>query len=189
MTNLGATPKEDNRELHKKQSAMIFGCGLSRTGNKSLGDALRVLGYKSVKYPKSIDDLVSEYNAAVDITVVAWLDELDVRFPDAKWILTIRDIESWLKSCERWFGRSLDEYPEYKQDYLRHYRLMVYGSDTFDAKLWQSVYHQHIERVANKFKDRSGQLLVMNICQGESWEKLCTFIGKEVPNAPFPSIS
>ena len=36
---------------------MIFGCGLSRTGNKSLGNALKVLGYKSVKYPKLIGEL------------------------------------------------------------------------------------------------------------------------------------
>lgn len=152
METLVSMQEENNSNLPKEKSVMIFGCGLSRTGNKSLGDALKILGYNPVKYPKCVDDLGSLYNAAVDITVVAWLDELDVKFPDAKWILTVRDMESWLKSCERWFARSLDSFPEYKQSYLRHYRKVVYGSDTFDRQVWGSAYDRHIDRVVNKFK-------------------------------------
>ena len=168
---------------------MIFGCGLSRTGNKSLGNALKVLGYKPVKYPKSIEELGVIYDAAVDITVIAWLDELDRKFPDAKWILTVRDMDSWLQSCERWFGRSLEDFTPYKQSYLRHYRQLVYGTESFDPILWQEVYHQHINRIKTKFEGRADQLLVMDICQGESWEKLCTFLNKPLPDTLFPSIS
>lgn len=187
MVNL--TSIEQGQVLQKECLRIVFGCGLSRTGNKSLGDALKFLGYNPIKYPKSIDDLGTTYNAAVDITVIAWLEELDAKFPDAKWILTIRDMESWLKSCENWFSRPLEQYSSHKQDYLRHYRQLVYGSDTFDRELWSSVYQQHIERVTNKFKQRSNQFLIMNICEGESWEKLCNFIGETIPNSPFPSIS
>ncbi|HBE19862.1 MAG TPA: hypothetical protein DEG17_25400 [Cyanobacteria bacterium UBA11149] len=168
---------------------MIFGCGLSRTGNKSLGNALKVLGYNPVKYPKSIEELGVIYDAAVDITVIAWLDELDRKFPDAKWILTIRDMDSWLASCARWFGRSLEDCTPYKQSYLRHYRQIVYGTESFDPLLWQEVYHHHIDRINTKFEGCSDRLLVMDICQGESWEKLCHFLDKPIPDTPFPSIS
>ncbi len=168
---------------------MIFGCGLSRTGNKSLGNALKTLGYNPVKYPKSIDNLGTVYDAAVDITVIAWLDQLDLKFPDAKWILTIRDMDSWLKSCERWFGRSLDDCSPTKQAYLNHFRRIVYGTETFDPVVWQEVYHRHMERILAKFSERENQLLVINICQGESWDKLCSFLEKPIPEAVFPSIS
>jgi hypothetical protein len=26
----------------------------------------------------------------------------------------------------------------------------------------------------------------MNICAGDGWDKLCPFLGKTAPNAPFP---
>ncbi|HBL58306.1 MAG TPA: hypothetical protein DDZ80_07210 [Cyanobacteria bacterium UBA8803] len=168
---------------------MIFGCGLSRTGNKSLGNALKILGYNPIKYPKSIDDLGTVYDAAVDITVIAWLDELEARFPEAKWILTVRDIEAWLKSCEQWFGRSLEDCSPDKQSYLRHYRRIVYGAEVFEPELWREVYYQHLDRINTRFTGREDQLLVINICQGESWDKLCNFLDKPIKNEPFPSIS
>ena len=39
------------------------------------------------------------------------------------------------------------------------------------------------------FKDRPGDLLVMNICEGEGWEKLCPFLGVPIPNEPFPNVN
>lgn len=187
MVNLTST--EPSQALQTEALGIVLGCGLSRTGNKSLGNALKILGYNPIKYPKAIDDLGTTYNAAVDITVIAWFDELDAKFPDAKWILTIREMESWLNSCEKWFSRPLEQYSAYKQDYLRHYRHLVYGADSFDRELWSTVYQQHVERVKHKFQDRPHQLLIMNICEGESWEKLCSFVGKAIPSEAFPSIS
>jgi Sulfotransferase domain len=188
MVNLTSQVKQQVQES-QLQSPIIFGCGLSRTGNKSLGDALRVLGYKPVKYPKSIEELGSIYDAAVDITVIAWIDELEARFPDAKWIFTQRDIDSWLKSCDRWFGRSLADCSEHKKSYLMHFRRAVYGQETFDPQIWRNVYQQHEQRMLERFKNRPEQFMVMNICGGDSWDKLCNFIGKPAPNASFPSIS
>jgi hypothetical protein len=171
---------------------MIFGCGLSRTGNKSLGQALKLLGYRPVKYPKSIDELgdtPDTCNAAVDITVIAWLDELETRFPDAKWILTVRDVDEWLDACDRWFARPIDQFPDYKQAYLRHYRQMVYGADTFDRVIWREAYHRHMDRMKVRFGDRPDQFLVMNICGGDTWDVLCQFLNIPIPDLDFPSIS
>jgi hypothetical protein len=46
-----------------------------------------------------------------------------------------------------------------------------------------------MERILAKFSERENQLLVINICQGESWDKLCSFLEKPIPEAVFPSIS
>ncbi len=167
---------------------MIFGCGLSRTGNKSLGRALSVLGYRTVKYPKVIEELGSLYDAAVDITVIAWMDELDAKFPDAKWVLTLRDVDEWIAGCDRWFARRIDTFPDFKQTYLRHYRQVVYGAEDFDPQVWRDAYHRHIDRVLQHFQDRPEQLLKINICEGEGWDVLCPFLGHDIPDQPFPSI-
>ena len=178
------TPPSTTTQL----SGPVFGCGLSRTGNKSLRDALRILGYNPVKYPKSIDELGHVHNAAVDITVIAWLDELDMRFPEAKWILTLRNLDAWLEGCERWFARDISDFPAAKQAYLRYYRRVVYGAENFEPDIWRQAYYRHLDRMQTTFKGREHQLLVFEICQGESWPELCNFLDQPIPNQPFPSI-
>ncbi|NEN88671.1 MAG: hypothetical protein F6K48_06950 [Okeania sp. SIO3H1] len=182
MTNISTYSPQPNRKK------MVFGCGLSRTGNKSLGRALKILGYNQIKYPESIDELGTVYDAAVDITVIAWLDKLDTKFPDAKWILTVREMEQWLKSCENWFNRSLDNYSPEKQLYMLEIRRQVYGTEQFSREIWQDIYQRNFNRVVTKFSGGEDRLLIFNICQGESWSKLCNFLGKTIPDTPFPSI-
>ena len=29
----------------------------------------------------------------------------------------------------------------------------------------------------------------MNICDGDGWEVLCPFLGKDIPNVPFPKLN
>jgi Sulfotransferase domain len=36
------------------------------------------------------------------------------------------------------------------------------------------------------FKDRSEELLVLNITAGEGWTKLCPFLNKQIPSVSFP---
>lgn len=166
---------------------MIFGCGLSRTGNTSLAQALRILGYTPIKYPLSFKGLGNIYNAAVDITVIAWLDQLDFNFPDAKWILTVRDIEDWLKSCEIFFNRSLSDFDPSIKSFFIETRKVVYGRDTFDRCVWLEVYNKHYHRVITKFKPE--KLLILNLDNDNSWEKLCSFIEKPIPNVTFPYLN
>jgi hypothetical protein len=43
--------------------------------------------------------------------------------------------------------------------------------------------------VQEYFKDRPADLLVMNICAGEGWEKLCPFLNRDaIPSRDFPFI-
>lgn len=47
------------------------------------------------------------------------------------------------------------------------------------------MYHQHIKRV--KATIPSEQLLYLRLEEGITWEKLCTFLDKPIPDQPLPS--
>jgi len=66
-------------------------------------------------------------------------------------------------------------------------RLLTYGGLAFqDERRLAYVYDQHYKGVLAYFKDRQQDLLVMNICEGEEWAKLCPFLNKDIPNQTFP---
>ena len=39
------------------------------------------------------------------------------------------------------------------------------------------------------FNDRSDDLLVLDVCGGEGWEPLCSFLGLDPPRGPFPHLN
>ena len=57
---------------------------------------------------------------------------------------------------------------------------------TFDKKKSKRRLEGHNKEVREYFKDRPNDLLVMNICAGDGWEKLCPFLDKNIPAGPFP---
>lgn len=95
----------------------VFGIGLSRTGTQSITSAMRILGYKTVHYPQILlykagklsTDFkpLENFDAAFDTPVTRFYKELDRNFPASKFILTVRDIDSWLKSCEKIVGAKI----------------------------------------------------------------------------------
>jgi Sulfotransferase domain len=184
----------------------VFGIGLSRTGTKSLTSALYSLGINAVHYPDdetTLRELVSgNYNFSLlqkmdgitDITVSAFYPQLDKLFPDSKFILTVRDKDSWLKSMEKhWSGRPAfadeDEGSFGKETHMKIRRLLraaVYGCYEFNADRLSYVYDQHYKNVMEYFQDRPDSLLVLDICGGQGWDKLCSFLGAPALNQPFP---
>jgi Sulfotransferase domain len=48
------------------------------------------------------------------------------------------------------------------------------------------VYDLHHRNVMEHFKNRPEDLLILKICEGESWETLCPFLGQPILNQPFP---
>jgi Sulfotransferase domain len=80
--------------------AKVFGVGLSRTGTTSLHYALGFLGYRSIHFPPphQLRELLNFYDAAVDTPVACVFKELAEAYPDARFVLTVRDMDSWLAS-------------------------------------------------------------------------------------------
>jgi len=168
----------------------VFGIGLSRTGTSSLAEALSLLGYRTVHYPWRPGE-IEGFDAAVDVPVYLWMESLDRRYPGSRFVWTVRDVDAWLDSCARQHGAAhdLDRYaPEVRRGLLA-VRAQVYGAGRFDRDLWRAAWHRHAARVARHFRDRSGDLLRIDLCGGEGWERLCAFLGEPVPACAFPHLN
>jgi hypothetical protein len=172
----------------------IFGIGLSKTGTTSLAHALELLGYKTRDYPglvhyspgdlTSIDaGLLDTHDALTDTPIPSFYRELDARYPDAKFILTIRDAEGWLKSCKKQFTQKLAD----KQNDAHNRLFMdIYGCTMFDEQKFRAAYDRFINGVRDYFNGRPDKLLIMNVVAGDGWEMLCPFLNKSIPDIPFP---
>lgn len=172
----------------------IFGIGLSKTGTTSLAQALEILGYRVKDYPgieryragdvTSIDRTVIDgHDALTDTPIPSFFRELDQAYPGSKFILTIRDTDSWLRSCKKQFTPAL---AAKQNEAHRKLFLDLYGTDVYDETKFLQGYRRHIDQVLEYFKDRPADLLVLDLTAGDGWHKLCAFLGKPVPDRPFP---
>jgi hypothetical protein len=182
-----AAPQKKRRGLvlfeQPRPAAKVFGVGLSKTGTVSLTAALQRLGYRVKHYPPllGVIEAAERYDAVTDSPVALYVEVLDRLYPDARFVLTVRDEAGWLDSCRRhWAGRK----PRAAD--WRWNRRAVYGIESFDAEVFRRVYRAHVERVQAYFAGRAGKLLVLDVCGGEGYEELCPFLGLPVLNEAFP---
>ena len=166
----------------------IFGIGFYKTGTTTLYDALRLLGYSTVN-----GDKPGSYPGADDgATLVRQIDAGDYRlptfdmfdaftdnpyfriwrriydmYPDAKYILTVRDEARWIASCAKFF---------------RHRRVRP-------MRVWMFGAHANPGRdaaVREFFATRQHQYFEFDPTREGGWEPLCAFLGAPVPDRPWP---
>lgn len=172
----------------------IFGIGLSKTGTTSLAQALTLLSFKTRDNPglshyvpgelTSIDmALLEEFDALTDTPIPSFYRELDAKFPDAKFILTLRERQGWLNSCKKQFTQKL---ADKQNDAHNKLFLDLYGCTVFDEAKFAAGYDRFVQGVQDHFKDRPGKLLALNVTGGDGWEQLCPFLDRPIPDTPFP---
>jgi hypothetical protein len=196
------------------RSQKIFGLGFSKTGTTSFEKSLELLGYKVCrghwKNPhtfylfalyihrdyEEIFRLVNYWDAFAD---GPWggtdlYMEIYRRFPDSKYILTIRDAESWYESFEKLITM-FDRNPETAFDSFHANR---YGAAYFFKHIFQidklagnrekiiTHYKEYNDRVIEFFSKNKAEFMVFDMPKGDGWGKLCKFMGVSIPNAPFP---
>ena len=159
----------------------IFGVGLSRTGTTSLAHALHILGFSTYHSPATID-LVLKHEAVVDTPVAIGYQFLDLMFPSAKFILTDRPEADWLRSCELYWRRNLSN----QNEFCRKLHMGLYNSVHFSAEKFSAARRRHLQSVKEYFSERPDDFLELRVCEGEGWEQLCQFLGKPIPQCPFP---
>ena len=171
----------------------VFGIGLNKTGTTTLGTCGKILGYRclsvSSKLLKEIVDqesytgvtrAVEEYDFFEDWPWPLIYQYLDKHYPGAKFILTTRkDETTWLNSL---INHSMRTNP------FRHCRKHAYGYYYPHYKKQEhiAIYLKHNDNVQNYFQKRPAQFLELCWENGDGWEELCGFLGKPVPNQPFP---
>ena len=167
----------------------IFGIGFHKTGTHSLGAALKILGYEVCGFKRralleiknnNLDpafDLVSKHDAFEDFPWPLLYKELDEKFPDSKFILTIRESNSWLKSNLNHFGTG-----------PRKTLNSIYGAayPKGNEQIYLDKFNTHNTEVFAYFKTRPNDLLILDFQKGDDWIKLCDFLGKQIPSEPFP---
>ncbi len=170
----------------------VFGIGYHKTGTKSLAKALTTMGYRvtgpnatrQIDISESAMDialkLVEHFDAFQDNPWPLLYKQLDQQLPLSKFILTIRDSESWILSVCNYFGRQ--ETPM---------RQWIYGAGCpiGNESLYLEKYQQHNQEVIKYFKDRKKDLLVVNLIKQPAWQPLCDFLGKQVPDSTFPHMN
>ena len=171
-----------------RKYSKVFCIGFHRTGTKSLAEALRVLGCRTVG-PMGAREPDIGRNALVKALAVAtefdafgdnpWpplYEQLDATFPGSAFILTIRATSAWLESVVGYFG---DEDTPMRQ--------WIYGAGRprGNESRYIERYERHNAAVRSYFKGRN-DLLTMNMEAGDGWRELCDFLDAPVPDIPFP---
>lgn len=186
----------------------VFGIGLSRTATTSLHKALGILGLRSFHWAfrpgNRILRLEDAYfcDALTDINAAFCFETLARMFPNAKFIYTTRPLDTWEKSITRHYGvqtpgqlkKRMRKTPvtdtpapgALKHDVLYH--AIHDGLYTGHAS-WKDAYIAH-EKAVKRFFGDSPQLMEFDIFRrGHGWNELCGFLGKPVPQTPYPTES
>jgi len=185
--------------MHRADYQRVFCVGMNKTGTSSLNHCFRTLGIQPVASPpvlrragieavKAIlerGDHEPALRLAVDYrgfedrpwNMGDMYRRLDERFPDSKFILTVRDPDTWWRSVSHWIGVT-------KPRIAETYRLHL-GAGSLDRDEMVRGYLAHNDRVQAHFAG-TDRLLVMDIEKGAGWEALCEFLGLAVPRVPFP---
>ena len=169
----------------------IIYVGFEKTGTTSLGIALKMLGYSVKEHcPRAlmpilkgnyikVHRIIRNYDAVADKPWFKIYKELDNELPGSKFILTIRDESNWYNSVSRHFGILRTPLHEW-----------IYGRGNGIPKENKQntikVYSKHNQEVINYFKNRPNDLLILDLSEKDIWEKLCDFLGHEIPQGQFP---
>lgn len=167
----------------------VFCIGFHKTGTSSLDRALRILGY-SVTGPNGQHDpdiasnvyamaaaLTKKFDAFQDNPwpiIYRWCHE---NYPDAKFILTVRDPERWYQSQGN-FGENVT--PMRKWIYGKNA-----GAPAGNREIYLARYNAHNAEVREYFRGNPN-FVEMDVTAGDGWEKLCALVGKPIPDVPFP---
>jgi DNA-directed RNA polymerase subunit RPC12/RpoP len=172
---------------------------MNKTGTSTLNHCFEALNLTPIASPKSYDratrrqiehfykhksydemlEVAERYRAFEDRPWNMWAmyQHAHARFPDSRFILTVRDPESWWRSTERWITVTK---PGVMARYEQHLRVHEPSKESMTES-----YLRYNREVEDYFAG-TGQLLVMDIEKGDGWDKLCGFLGVPVPNREFP---
>ncbi len=166
----------------------VWGIGLGRTGTKSLCAALKTLGFRKIVHnPLTLEEL-DDCDAAAEALCAQNFKYLDVKFPNSKFVFTVRNEQEWLESC----ARAMERYPAERLLNTPYYgpmirnRMVRFGCMEYDEAALRRTYHTHHLNVLDYFRGREN-LLIFDVLKGE-WGDLCDFLGQDVPATPFPNV-
>ena len=194
----------------------VIGAGFGRTGTTSLKAALERLGFVKCHHMTEVggpqvarwqaladgeapdwDAIFEGFEASCDWPSCTYWEELANHYPDAKVVLTLRDETRWYQSvAETIYAGSylvkpwlMPLLPASFQRFSRMVRAQVWDG-VFDGRFLDrdhalGIYRDHIARVQERCDPE--RLLVFRSTDG--WAPLCKFLGRPVPDEPYPHLN
>lgn len=199
------------------RSQKIFCVGRNKTGTSSLTRAMAELGFR-VGDQRRGEELIGDWGRRdfrrlvelcrsaqffqdIPFSLPYTFQALDAAFPGSKFILTIRDAESWYRSMREFHllesvhgekARSLEQLKEATYRYkgfAYDTKVLVYdlpGEDPYDERTLVEHFHFHNRMVRDYFKNRPGDLLVLDVREEGAYARLCAFLGVAPRAEEFP---
>lgn len=190
-----------------KKYDKIFCIGANKTGTTSLGHTLKHLGfnlgnqrqaelladdYMSNKFERIIDYCKSA-NVFQDIpfSLPETYKHLDKEFPNAKFILSIRDNpEMWYNSLVNFHNKVFFHGRKNIAEIMKNVKYVKKGwcynifkhmyktpdNDLYNKKMLISFYINHNRAIINYFKDKPGKLLIINVSKKDDFNNLISFL-------------
>ncbi|CAK8677854.1 uncharacterized protein LOC143447045 [Clavelina lepadiformis] len=146
--------------------------------------------------------MYEDVDVVMDAPAFRFWEEIHWAFPDAKIILMLRDEDEWYKStcvqinqiANNTIYKLMLTFSPNGHRYFRHYNRIVpfsFGNEmkffpwiqiTTNELILKQKYRQHNAYVLEHAP--ADKFLLYDINQG--WDPLCTFLGKQIPDKPFP---
>ncbi len=181
----------------------VIGAGFGRTGTESMKLALEALGLGPCHHMKEVhakpaqvalwraaarggppdwEQAFAGYRCALDWPSAFYGRELSAYYGGAKILLTVRDAESWYASMSKTIFKVLEASTDPASVGMALVGKRVFANRWADRAHAIAVYEANTAQVQAAFgPDR---LLTYNL--GDGWEPLCRFLGKPIPNKPYP---
>ncbi|KAF4556677.1 Hypothetical protein D9617_1g085560 [Elsinoe fawcettii] len=203
--------------------------GQSRTGTMAIFTALQQLGYTpyhmavAIGSPRTslglwrealnakfhgkgkpwgraeFDKILGDYDAVADVPAICFVEELVAAYPEAKVIVTQRDVDSWLRSMDATAGRVLrwplwpvlaefdpalaGPFWAHTQVVMpAHFRTVTDFSPSSPAREAFACHYALVEKTVPEER-----MLKFRVQEG--WGPVCEFLGEQVPDTEFPRLN
>ena len=192
----------------------VVGAGFGRTGTLSLKHALEMLGFGRCYHMIEVgghaehpamwaaaqrgeavnwDALFEGYRSAVDWPACNFWRQLAAYYPDSKVILSTRDPERWYESVRNTIypastrGLTSEDAAERQR---AEWAMAIIWDGVFNGRFEDrayaiEVYNEHVDTVRRSVP--ADRLLVFEASEG--WPPLCEFLGRPVPDEPYPLVN
>lgn len=168
----------------------VFIIGFQKTGTTSLEQAFKYLGYRVYGGDKNllkfdnhdnlkdyIKDTLQNWDVVQDMPWPLFYQELYDLYPEAKFILTIRDSEKWIRSVVNYFASI--RVPLHEKIYH------VPCAEGYEPR-YLEVYETMNTEILAFFRDKPN-FLIMEMGHNFDYKTLCSFLDiLDVPQEPFP---
>ncbi|RVX70421.1 hypothetical protein B0A52_05920 [Exophiala mesophila] len=152
---------------------------------------------------RDFDQLLGHVGATTDAPTILFWQELIAAYPEAKVVLVERDEDKWLKSIRVLFSESLNPVGRYILRYTdpgRTGRILTLGFAWFGGWLGvkerdmtldslmvraRGVYRKHYADIRATVPPEN----LLEYKLGSGWAPLCGFLGKDIPEVPFPHVN